>query len=263
MVFSEERVRYIVGVAREAGDMALRYFRDGNFTVSRKIDDSEVTCADVALSKFIARQLSEYFPDIAVICEEGDLRDHDLDMFFLVDPIDGTGSFAALKEDFSINIAVVKDKKVVFGLIYAPLFEGGKMMYSNCHNQLVLEVSGVEKVISRVEQNECFNIVTSKRTKEEQLCFYMRKFYPDIANYEIKRVSSAAKFFPLIEGKVSLYLHFRPSMEWDIAAGHYLVELIGGEVKKLKITKDNISLDGAFFYNKPNYLNGPFMAKIT
>jgi len=261
-MFNRDQVEYIVGVAKKAGEMAVGYFEGNNFNVSRKKDNSEVTCADIEISKFIGESLNKEFSDIPVICEEGDLRDHSFDTFFLIDPIDGTGSFAALKTDFSINIALVKDKKPVFGLIYAPLFEGGKMMFSNCDDEVVLETQTGLKVIKAVEEVEGIKIVTSKKTKDEQLELYMNTFIPD-TEYEVFRVSSAAKFFYVIEGKVNLYLHFRPSMEWDIAAGHYLVELIDGELKKLKITQDSIALDGKFLYNKKDYLNGPFMAKIT
>ena len=51
-------------------------------------------------------------------------------------------------------------------------------------------------------------------------------------------------------------------MEWDIAPGDYLVEILGGRIKKLEIINKNINIDGDFFYNKLNYLNGPFVINL-
>lgn len=262
-MLSQNQIEYIIDVAKKSGEVAVGYFNKKNFNVSRKPDNSEVTCADIEISKIIGAALGKNFSDIPVICEEGDLRNHDFETFFLIDPIDGTGSFAKFNEEFSINIALVKDKKVVFGLIYAPLFEGGKMIYSNANGKTVLETKSGERSIKTMEKVDGIKIVTSKRTKDEKLKLYMDIYHPGVETYEVVRVSSAVKFFYLIESRVNLYLHFRPSMEWDIASGHYLVELIGGELKKLNITPDNIDLDGEFSYNKKDYLNGPFVAKIT
>lgn len=260
-MLNQDQIDYIIDVAKQSGQIALGYFNNRNFQISKKLDNSEVTCADIEVSKFIGEKLSQKFPDIKVICEEGEIRDHCLNEFFLIDPIDGTGSFSKFNDEFSINIALVKDKKPVFGLIYAPIFDGGKMIYSDANNRVVIECGGESKIIKRLEKIDGIKIITSKKTKDETIKSFMDKFYTDVGEYEIFRISSAAKFLYFIESKVNLYLHFRPSMEWDIASGHYLVELIGGEIKKLEITENNMALGGEFLYNKQDYLNGPFIVR--
>ncbi|MBL6665101.1 MAG: 3'(2'),5'-bisphosphate nucleotidase CysQ [Rickettsiales bacterium] len=260
-MLDQNQIDYIVNVAKQAGEVALGYFKNKSFQVSKKLDNSEVTCADIEISKFISSKFSQEFPDVAVICEEGNIRDHSVNTFFLVDPIDGTGGFAKFKDEFSINIALVENEKPTFGLIYAPLFDGGKIIYSNANDEVVIESGGKSNIVKKIDKIDGVKVITSQKTKDEMIKNFMRDFYFDIDEYDVLRVSSAVKFFYFIEGKVNLYLHFRPSMEWDIAAGQYLVELIGGEIKTLKITENNMVLGGNLTYNKKDYLNGPFIVR--
>jgi 3'(2'), 5'-bisphosphate nucleotidase len=78
-------------------------------------------------------------------------------------------------------------------------------------------------------------------------------------NFTTEKLSSAIKFFRLLEGDADLYLHFRPSMEWDTAAGQALVEMLGGEVKKL--TRES-EIGENLTYKKTTFENSPFVAFI-
>ena len=119
----------IILYSREAGEIAIQAFKSRNFEIRKKSDGSKVTSADIAISKFLREKLTTEFPQIPVICEEGDLRKISAEIFFLVDPIDGTASFISGSDQFCINIALIKNRQAIFGLIYAPLFEGGKLMF--------------------------------------------------------------------------------------------------------------------------------------
>lgn len=259
-MLNQDQINYIIDVAYDAGEIAKRYFYDKNFDVTLKSDNSKVTSADLEISKFIKKSLEKKFQNKAIICEEGELRNNDLDLFFLIDPIDGTSSFAKGSEEFCINIALIKNNKVVFGLIYAPIFAGQKMLYSDANSQVILKTNNDEKIINKIHSLNNNIVITSKRTKDEELVKYMNKYFNN--NYDILKVSSAVKFFYLLESKANIYLHFSKSMEWDIAPGQYFVELLGGQVKKLDVGTEISEIKGDFLYNKLNYENGPFVMRF-
>jgi len=58
---STEEIKQIVAWAREAGQIAMRYFR--NVTIQRKVDNSLLTQADLEIERFLAERLQANFPD--------------------------------------------------------------------------------------------------------------------------------------------------------------------------------------------------------
>ena len=134
--FNKTQTQKIVALAFEAGEIAKKFFKTHNLKIEKKSDNSDVTNADIAISKFFKIELEKEFPQIPVICEEGSLRNVKSETFWLIDPIDGTNSFIEGSNEFAINIALIKKEKPVFGLIYAPVFEGGKMAFVNSENKV-------------------------------------------------------------------------------------------------------------------------------
>jgi len=70
---------------------------------------------------------------------------------------------------------------------------------------------------------------------------------------KIIRMSSSLKFCVLAAGEVDIYAAKARAFEWDIAAGHAILEHAGGTVR----TIDNKN----FLYGKENYKNLPILAK--
>ena len=281
--FKAQEIERILAIAIEAGEIATQAFLSKDFFTQRKTDNSQVTTADIAVSKFLRKKLGAEFPQIPIICEEGDLRQIDDDIFFLIDPIDGTSSFVSGSVEFAVNIALVQNKKAVFGLIYAPLFENGKMIFCDEEDRIILWDKSEKKQILKQAQNnkvclesgflnrhsefslgsKTLRIVTSARTKDSDIEFYISKTHPNFTeNFKVEKLSSAVKFFRLLEKNVDLYLHFRPSMEWDTAAGQALVELMGGKVKNLFSNQNEIVIEGNLEYKKPDFSNKAFVAFI-
>ncbi len=264
--FNQNEIEKIVSFAFEAGKIAVKDFETKNFSIEKKLDNSQVTSTDIAVSKFLHEKLSQQFPQIPLICEERDLRRISSEIFFLIDPIDGTSSFVSSSVEFAVNIALVRNKKAVFGLIYAPLFEGGKMIFSNHQNQIVSRnLFGEQKILNaanNIDQTK-LNIITSPRSKDLQLENFISQICPNfLQNFSVERLSSAIKFFRLLEGKSNIYLHFRPSMEWDTAAGQALVELMGGKVKNLFFNQNQFLIGENLSYKKPDFLNTAFLASF-
>jgi 3'(2'), 5'-bisphosphate nucleotidase len=261
-MFSESQTKKIISFALEAGEIATKFFRGKNFTVAKKPDGTNVTSADIAVSNFLYENLSREFPEIPIICEEQNLREVEGEIFFLIDPIDGTSSFIKGSGEFSINIALIQNKKPVFGLIYAPLFEGGKMFFSN-HENKIIDKNG--KILQAPYPDKSrLRIVASARAKDDDIKNYVKQIHPDfLETFELEKLSSSVKFFRLLEGKADLYLHLRQSCEWDIAAGHALIKLMNGKVKNLNFNQGKFSIGEELVYKKPDFENKFFIAQLA
>lgn len=108
--------------ALDAGQAIMAVHRAGPH-VSYKDDCSPVTEADQRAEVIILAALVLHFPDIPVVAEEavsnGILPETGAE-FFLVDPLDGTKEFIAGKDDFTVNIALIRNGIPVAGVVYAP-----------------------------------------------------------------------------------------------------------------------------------------------
>lgn len=261
--FTKSQTEKIISLALEAAEIAATAFKARDFMIAKKSDHSSVTSADLAVSKFLIEKLTQEFPQIPIICEEGKLREVEGNVFFLIDPIDGTSSFVKGEVEFALNIALIKNDKAIFGLIYSPLFENGKMIFSNHKDQIICRTSdGKEKILKPIKSDlSILRVITSARTKDADITSYLSQMHPEfINNFAIEKLSSAIKFFRILESEADLYLHFRPSMEWDTAAGQALIELMGGKVKNLFFNQENTSIGENLIYKKLSFLNQPFIS---
>ena len=260
---NQQQINEIFNLAINAGEIAKQAFLTKNFEIFNKEDRSKVSSIDIEISKLIQQKIPQIIPNIPIVCEEGEVRDFENDMFFLIDPIDGTSSFINNNIEFCINIALIKNKKPIFGLTYAPLFEGGKMIFNNHQNQIVLHKHNENKnffLDKNIFSGDSLKIITSSRTKDEDVKIYIAQFYPQfINNFKVEKLSSAVKFFRIIEGDANLYLHFRKSMEWDTASGHALLDLCGAKIKTLKNENQKFFLGEELQYKKNNFINSGFV----
>src|SRR5690349_24079886 len=108
--------------AREAGEAILTVVRRG-FEVESKHDASPVTEADRAAELIILAALARAAPGVPVIAEEevaaGRIPAHD-DLYFLVDPLDGTKEFIRGGDDYTVNIGLIEGGVPKLGVVYAP-----------------------------------------------------------------------------------------------------------------------------------------------
>lgn len=109
----------VTEVARVAGDVAMRFFKQG-VDVETKGDGSPVTVADKTAEHEARAWIAAHFPGDAVLGEEygfsGDARQRR----WLIDPIDGTKTFVRGVPLWGTMIAVAQDDLVIAGAIYCP-----------------------------------------------------------------------------------------------------------------------------------------------
>jgi hypothetical protein len=110
-------------LARRAGTAILNVKRNG-IQAHAKSDGSPVTEADLAANSVILDDLSSLLPDVPVITEESEdgakvLADPEGD-FLLIDPLDGTREFVSGDPDYTVNIAYVRARRPVIGIVHMP-----------------------------------------------------------------------------------------------------------------------------------------------
>jgi 3'(2'), 5'-bisphosphate nucleotidase len=230
-------------IAIEAGKKTLKY-RSNDIVSRQKYDGSPVTDADFASNKHILTRLSKLC-QIHILTEEA-VTDIDLlnGYCFVVDPLDGTKSFISGRDDFCVNIGLLKDGEPFAGVIFAPLLED---LYSCFDGQAYLNSKPLQfkKRAAPYKGARSFS-----HPKDEELEFAK---FNNVDSFLAQ--GAALKFASMICSRVDLYVRFAPCSEWDTAAGHALLKAYGGDIMDLK-TKETLR------YGKPSYLNGPFVAYI-
>ncbi|MGR8952652.1 MAG: inositol monophosphatase family protein [Gammaproteobacteria bacterium] len=124
-------------VIRDAGAIGMKYFKNRkNMAVSKKAARDFVTEADVAIEAFLKETLSRDYPEYGFWGEESGQSANQTSRW-IVDPIDGTHSFAKGQYGWSVSIALEIDGDIVLGAVYAPVFndlylaEKGKGAFKN------------------------------------------------------------------------------------------------------------------------------------
>ena len=123
MNFPHPLMAPVVELALQAGEAILPFWRTGT-AVTTKADDSPVTAADLAAHHLILAGLTALDPSIPVLSEEDANIPRSVragwQRWWLVDPLDGTKEFISGSEEFTVNIALIEQGRVVFGVVSMP-----------------------------------------------------------------------------------------------------------------------------------------------
>ena len=87
-----------------------------------KSDNTPVTNGDEEVNNLITKEIKKLTPDIPIVSEESSENKSEINLseFWLIDPIDGTYDYINNKDEFTLNAALIIDKKPELGIIYAP-----------------------------------------------------------------------------------------------------------------------------------------------
>jgi 3'(2'), 5'-bisphosphate nucleotidase len=216
--------------ALEAGKAILAVYRS-DCPVSLKQDLSPVTVADERAEQIILDHLARDFPDIPVIAEEsvaaGRIPDIRGKSFFLVDPLDGTREFVEHRDEFTVNIAYIKNGIPVAGIVYAPAVGLAFTAEDNRAEKLVIgeNFSIIERSRITVRQPPEYLLALASRCNGSARTDDFLAAHPVTA---CTTIGSSLKFCLLAEGKADVYPRFTRTMEWDTAAGDAVLRAAGG-----------------------------------
>lgn len=248
-------VEPLIAIAQKAGQSIMDVYNDPSLfgQVSSKEDASPLTLADKASHEIIVAGLKAYTPAIPVLSEEGadipyEVRRH-WEYFWCVDPLDGTREFLKRNGEFCINIALFHRGRPVFGLVYVPVTK--TIYYGSAGTGSWKQPPGLapQRLFADVDAIG-WTAVGSRSHAEEGEQDVLGQ-YPVVHHIV---AGSALKFCLIAEGKAHIYYRQGPTMEWDTAAGHAIVEAAGG-----RLTQPG---GQPFLYNKERLVNGPFLCSI-
>jgi 3'(2'), 5'-bisphosphate nucleotidase len=254
------RLEKLASIAHEAGGIVLRHYAEG--TMARtKPDFSPVTAADEEAEALILTRLAQHFPGVPILAEEAAARGEWPDLretFFLVDPLDGTKEFLKRNGEFTVNIALASGGIAVAGAVYAPalsrLFAGegiGNAFEIAIRADRPFDLSHARAITARKPPQEGPTAAISRSHGDTWTKEYLKA-------HNIARIvtsGSSLKFCLIAAGEADIYPRHGPTMEWDTAAGHAVLNAAGGSVT---------CLDGAPFpYGKvkEGFRNPPFLAR--
>lgn len=225
-------------VAIEAGTAIMRHYA-AETGMQAKSDGSPVSAADHDAEAIILAALEKIAPGVPVIAEEsasaGTIAAAG-DVFFLVDPLDGTREYAARRPEFTVNIALVRKGIPVFGVIYAPAMsllywtDQGSAFKADVSNSTAFTTcaTSAQRLATRPVHGGAQTIVASRSHGSDDLEVWLKT----ITVGERVNIGSSLKFCLVAEGRADLYPRFGPTMEWDTAAGHAIVLAAGGSVTR-------------------------------
>jgi 3'(2'), 5'-bisphosphate nucleotidase len=241
-------------IAVEAARLILPLWRSG-LAVEAKADKSPVTEADTRAETLILERLAALFPGVTVISEEDAsqfgtpeaIGEH----FFLVDPLDGTKAFVRGDPHFTVNIALIEAGRPVAGAVAAPpsgevwFAEGGLAQKRGFDDDQPRPVR-----VRPWPQGQAIALI-SHTMKEETAAELARRY----GFSKREPMDSSIKLVRIAEGAADIYPRHGPTMEWDTAAGHAILEAAGGRLT----TPDG----DPFVYGKASegFRNGWFVAR--
>ena len=235
-----------------AGEIAIK-LRNKGLIKEIKSDNTPVSNGDLEVNRIITKKLLELTPDLPIVSEESshNKSTKDLTNFWLVDPIDGTYDYINNLDEFTINAGLIINKKPVAGIIYAPAKK--RMFYSY----------GKDKAYE-LSDGKIFNINCNKKNNEDSIKFvsYSKKINPEIEKIYKKigvtkfvRMKSSLKFCVIASGEFDGYVAEPRACEWDIAAGHAILQNAGGIVTDFN--------GNDILYGKKNFKNPSLILKRT
>jgi 3'(2'), 5'-bisphosphate nucleotidase len=262
----------------EAGKAILEvYYTD--FSVEHKADNSPLTLADQKSHIIISENLKEF--NIPILSEEGKEIPYTERLYWedlwIVDPLDGTKEFVKCSDEFTVNVALIKNRKPVLGVIFVPVLKtlyyaardlGAYKLYDRRFDKLLYakkeDADHTGRLAEIIDQSvklplnslpdSPFIIVGSRSHGRRELDDFVEQKRREYDRVEFMSAGSSLKFCLVAEGNAHIYPRFGPTSEWDTAAGQAIIENAGAEVVDYETGKPLV-------YNKENILNPWFIVK--
>ena len=227
-----------------AGELSLT-LRSKGLKTEYKEDNTPVSNGDIEVNNIITNKIKNLTPGMPIVSEESSENKNNTKLkdFWLIDPIDGTYDYVNNKDEFTLNAGLIINNKATLGIIYAPAKD--RLFYSYGKD--------LSYEFSNNEENKIFCEKKTPKNKIKAVA-YSQELKPEISKIHNKygvtdhvRMKSSLKFCVIATGEYDLYVAEPRASEWDIAAGHAILENAGG------IITDH--MDKEILYGKKNFKN--------
>ena len=247
-----ELLQIAIDAALLGGEEIMKIYAE-EFEVLTKQDNSPLTIADQNANSIIEKVLQK--TGIPILSEEGKHEDYlirkNWDKLWIVDPLDGTKEFVKRNGEFTVNIALVENGIPVIGVIYVPV---KKWLYYGSSVGGFKKVDGIIQKLPICDDRDHLVVVGSRSHLSIETSDYFDSLKKKHGEIEIVSMGSSLKICLVAEGKADLYPRFAPTMEWDTAAGHAILNSVGKNLIDFK-TKRPME------YNRINLRNNWFIVK--
>ncbi len=229
-----DRLDRLVSAALRAGSAISAIYERGARAETKR-DGSPVTEADRTAETILLEALARDFPGIPTVAEEEAAAGRIpavQDRFFLVDPLDGTREFLGRNGEFTVNIALIENGEVVFGVVSMPTsgrsYFGGRGLgawRAEAHGEAV-----PIQVRSAPPAGTGFTVVASRRHSSPEQEALLAGLSAAVGELQLANIGSSLKFCLMAEGSADCYPRLAPTSQWDTAAAQGVLEGAGGEV---------------------------------
>ena len=230
----------MIRACEKASKVIIRDFGEvENLQVSKKGPKDFVTKTDKRVDKILIEELSKSKKNYSFLTEEtGKIINKNKDIFWIIDPIDGTTNFLHGIPHFAISIALQIDDEIVSGLIFDPI--KNEIFYAEKNNGSFFNNSRI-RVSKKTDLNECLFGTNNDGVKA---------VYPKL---NLRNTGCAALDLAYVGcGRLDGFFHNEINL-WDVAAGKIIVEEAGGKVNNIfnyKINKIDIKAANSNIYDK-------------
>ena len=213
----------LIDAVRSSGEIAKQFTGADAQRWDKPGDAGPVTEADLAVNAHLLDVLRTARPDYGWLSEETEDNSdrQQCDMVFIVDPIDGTRSFIEGSKTWAHSIAIAQDGIVVAGAVYLPM---RNMLYA-AELGGGATLNGAALAASKagdLDRSEILSATPNMRAQFWQgaIPAFKRAYRPSLA-YRMALIA---------EGRFDGMITFRPTWEWDIAAGALIASEAGATV---------------------------------
>lgn len=261
----------IFNAAVRAGAAIMNVYKNiEDYDISIKSDRTPITMADRLAHQTIKDYLGR--TRIPILSEDGrEMRYEERcnwELFWLVDPLDGTVEFIKGNNEFTVNIALMENNVCLGAVIYVPYLE---KMYvagrdwgafvkehvvpnadADCDYEWI--VAEWTRLPLAAPLRSVQRVAVSRSHQTPETFTHIEELRSRGLDFEIVEQGSSYKFCLLAEGAVDYYVRTSNTYEWDTAAGELILREAGGSLRTLS--------DGAeFCYNKEDLRNPWFVCR--
>ena len=223
----------VKNIIKEASSKVMEIYSLEDVEIIDKQDGSPVTKADHESNEIIIKGLRDLDPNIPILSEEGSqFTKEEHELFWMIDPLDGTKEFINKNGEFTVNIALIHKGEPILGLVSAPAIDE---TFIGINGEGSFKISGErESKIKPSSVGKTLSVTISRShqsQKDKDFINSAKKFFEGINKIE---TGSSLKLCRVAEGAADIYCRFGPTYQWDIAAGQAVVISSGGKVNSLE-----------------------------
>ena len=226
---TDSLIQPVLAIAQTAGQRILAV-AEYPLRVSTKTDKTPVCNADMEAHEAIVAGLQALEPRLPILSEESpsiSFRERNgWTDYWLVDPLDGTRGFIKGRDDFTVNIALVRGSEPILGVIVAPKLN---VAYFATKGSGAFKQIGVEEPVAiHVRDADAADLTVACSGGSPQAGSKMQQFLDSLGAHRAVAAGAALKSCLVAEGAADVYARLGPTGEWDTAAAQIIVEEAGG-----------------------------------